>query len=317
MAYSFIPLIFARSLDSDDSRQRHARLALSGEEHRVSPGVYADKLAWDALTPRDQYIHRIRAVVETRAFDPVLVSHESAAALHGLPVLASWPRQVHVTIGRSNGGKSRGEIVKHSVEIPDVDVTTVAGLRVTTVVRTVIDIAANAKFMSAVVVADHALRLDRWGKREPLCTPDTISAALDRRLPARAHARISRVIRFATTQSDSPLESVSRVSMHTVGIPRPVLQQQFSDYRGLIGFSEFYWPDFKLIGEADGRSKYTDPRYRNGRTLEEVLLDEKKRADRLRAIGLDVSRWGWDIGVNPESLRRHLEAAGLPSGQPW
>lgn len=317
MVYSFIPLTFARSLDLDDSRQRHARRVRTGEEHRVALSVYADKLAWDALTSRDQYIHRIRAVLETRAFDSGVVSHESAAALHGLPVLGSWPRQVHITIGRSNGGKSRGEVVKHSVDILGNDVTTVAGLRVTSLARTVIDLAANAKFVNAVVVADHALRLDRWGKREPPCTLDAISAALERRLPARAHARIARVIAFATTQSDSPLESVSRVNMYNVGIPQPVLQQRFSDYRGLIGFSEFYWPEYKLVGEADGRSKYTDPRYRNGRSLEEVLLDEKKRADRLRAIGLNVSRWGWEIGVNPESLRRHLEAAGLPSGRPW
>jgi len=317
MTHSFIPLTFVSSLDSDDSRQRHARLARSGVEHRVAPGVYADKRAWDALTLRERYIHRISAVVETRAFDSVVVSHESAAALHGLPVLGSWPQQVHVTIGRSNGGKSRGAIIKHSVEIRDDDVTTVAGLRVTSVARTVIDLAATANFMNAVVAADHALHLDRWGKREPLCTPASINAALERRLPARAHARISRVIAFAIGQSDSPLESVSRVNMHTVGFPHPVFQQRFSDYQGLIGFSEFYWPEYKLVGEADGRSKYTDPRYRNGRALEDVLLDEKKRADRLRAIGLNVSRWGWEIGVNPESLRRHLEAAGLPSGQPW
>jgi len=317
MTRSFIPLIFARSLDSDDSRQRHARLAQSGVEHRVAPGVYADKPAWDALSSRDQYIHRIRAVVETRAFDSVVVSHESAAALHGLPVLGSWPRQVHLTVGRTSGGKSRGDIVKHCLGIGADDLTTVAGLRVTSIARTVIDLAAASKFMNGIVVADHALHVDRWSRQDPLCTLDEIGAALERRLPARAHARISRAIGFATTQSDSPLESASRVNMHAVGIPRPVLQQQFSDYRGLIGFSEFYWPEFKLVGEADGRSKYTDPRYRNGRTLEDVLLDEKNRADRLRAIGLDVSRWGWDIGVNPEALRRHLEAAGLPSGQPW
>jgi hypothetical protein len=227
-------------------------------------------------------------------------------------MLGGWPRQVHLTIGRSKGGKSRDEIVKHSVDILNDDVTVVAGLRVTSVARTVIDLAANAKFMNAVVAADHALRLDRRGNREPLCTPEAITGASERRLPARAHARI-----FATTQSDSPLESVSRVNMHAVGIPRPVLQQRFSDYRGLIGFSEFYWPEYTLVGEADGRSKYTDPQYRNGRTLEEVLLDEKKRADRLRAIGLTVSRWGWDVGVSPASLHRHLEAAGLPSGLPW
>ena len=310
-------LTLTRDLDEiHDSRRRHARRAARGVETRVGSGAYVDTSVWDSLGRREQYLLRIRAIAETRLHRPV-ISHWSAAAIHALPSLDPWPSSVHFTVGPTAGGRSSGPVTRHSMKLTDADVVEVDGVLVTSLARTLVDLAAAAPLLSSVVALDHALHIDRRGERPPRSTIDELWSSYAALMPFRAHARARDAIEFATTRADSPLESVSRVSMHTVGIPRPVLQQQFSDYRGLIGFSEFYWPDFKLIGEADGRSKYTDPRYRNGRTLEEVLLDEKKRADRLRAIGLDVSRWGWDIGVNPESLRRHLEAAGLPSGQPW
>jgi hypothetical protein len=128
----------------------------------------------------------------------------------------------------------------------------------------------------------------------------------------RGHAHARRVLDFAAEESDSVLESVSRVHMQLIGAPAPVLQQKFTDYQGLIGFSEFYWPDYSLVGEADGHVKYLDPSYRHGRTLDQVILAEKERADRLRALGLRVARWDWATARNPEALRRRLAAEGLP-----
>jgi hypothetical protein len=132
-----------------------------------------------------------------------------------------------------------------------------------------------------------------------------------RRMPFRGHARAADVIGFAETRADSPLESVSRVYMRLIGCPRPLLQSRFFDYQGFIGETDFDWPEFGLLGEADGDVKYLDPDYRQGRTADEVVRDEKVREDRLRALPRSVT------SSNPQALRKHLLAVGLPMGIRW
>jgi len=306
-----------RNLDEIyDSRRQHARRAARGDETRVATGAYIPTSVWEALGPRDQYLLRVRAVAETRLHRSVL-SHWSAAAIHGLPSIEAWPSTVHFTVGQTAGGRSSGPVTRHSMKLADEDVMEVDGLLVTTVSRTLLDLAAGASLLSSVAALDHALHVDRRSGLPPRATIEQLWSRYGALMPFRASARARDAIEFAVTEADSPLESVSRVNMRTIGCPRPTLQQRFDDYRGLIGFSEFYWEQFSLVGEADGRSKYTEPRYSNGRTLEQILLDEKERADRIRALGPDVSRWGWRTAISPEALRRHLSAAGLPMGQPW
>jgi hypothetical protein len=306
-----------RDLDEiHDSRRRHARRAAQGAETRVGSGAYVDTPVWESLGRREQYLLRIRAVADTRLHRPV-ISHWSAAAIHALPSLDPWPSTVHFTVGLTSGGRSSGPATRHSMKLTDDDVVEVDGVLVTSVARTLVDLAAGATLLSSVVALDHALHVDRRGGAPPRVTVDELWSRYAALMPFRAHARARDAIELATTKADSPLESVSRVNMRAIGCPRPVLQQRFEDHRGLIGFSEFYWHELALVGEADGRSKYTDPRYRGGRTLEEVLLDEKERADRIRALGPDVSRWGWSTAIHAEALRRHLSAAGLPMGRPW
>jgi hypothetical protein len=310
-------LVLARNLDEPyESRRQHARNALRGSEIRVAHGAYVDASAWAALDGRSRYLLRIRAVAETRLHRPVL-SHRSAAAVHGLPTLGEWPRSVHITAGPAAGGRSSGDIIRHSAKLADDDVVELDGLLVTSVARTVLDLAITEPPLESVPALDRALHVDRRAEAAPLATIDDIWRSYADRMPFRGHVRARAAVEFAVPDADSPLESVSRVNMRAIGCPRPDLQARFDDYRGLIGYSEFYWRQHRIVGEADGRSKYTDPRFRTGRSLEEVLLDEKARADRIRALGIDVSRWGWQIGVSPTLLARHLGAAGLPLGVAW
>ena len=310
-------LIYSRSLDGvTDSRFDHARAAATGAERRVARGVYLPTAEWADASSAEQYRLQVIGIARTRQGDPVF-SFWSAAVLHGLPILSAWPDDVHVTVGRAGGGRSSGQLRRHVTPLRSQDIVVRDGIRCTSVARTVVDLATTRDLESAIVAADRALHVGRWGGGQPMATRAELLDVYRSRLPFHGSVRVRRMIEAAVESSDSPLETVSRLNMGALGIPRPMLQQRFDDYRGLIGFSEFYWPEFKLVGEADGRAKYTDPRYRRGRSLEQVLLDEKVRADRLRAIGLEVTRWDWAIGAHREALRRHLVAAGLPTGAPW
>jgi hypothetical protein len=103
-----------------------------------------------------------------------------------------------------------------------------------------------------------------------------------------------------------------------------VLQQDFYDSEGFVARTDFYWPESGVIGEFDGDSKYLDDELLGNRSTREVILAEKKREDRLRALGYTVVRWDWAAVKDPQLLRRKLVAAGVtqqkspPSKQfPW
>jgi hypothetical protein len=303
-------------LEPDSSRRQLARSAHDGALERIERGVYVPRDRWESLNLRERYLARVVGVAETRRNRPVL-SHWSAAAMHGLPMLGPWPTQVHITAGPAATGRSRNGVAVHATRVPDDDVVEVGGLLVTSLARTVLDLAGAASFMAAVVFADHVIHTDRFGRTPPLLIREDLEAAWERARPLRAHARTRAVIEFAETRSDTPIESVSRVNMRVIGVPRPALQVSFYDDRGHIGDSDFSWEAFHTVGEADGENKYLDAAARGGLTAEQVLLAEKYREDRIRALPRRFVRWPWKVAINPAALRRKLVAAGLPVGLPW
>ena len=310
-------IVYARDLEEHfDTRGKHARAVAKGREQRIARGAYMARDAWEALDARNQYLARIYAVGETRRARPVL-SHWSAAAIHDLPIVGAWPKLVHVAVPPATGGRSRNGVVKHALRLGDCDVVEIDGILVTSLPRTIVDIASSASPFSAIAMIDRALHIDRHGKHPPLLQRFELLAMRESMLPFRGHMRSLDLIQFAETAAGSPLESASRYSMRTIGCPRPRLQMSFYDDEGFIGDTDFDWPDFRHIGEADGKQKYFEPEYMAGRTPKQVLLAEKNREDRLRAVSLGFTRWDWATATNPRALRQLLSRAGLPMGVPW
>jgi hypothetical protein len=311
------PIVHVRNLrEPHESRRSFARGVLHGDQIRVARGAYVEAATHASLSERGRYLLRVKAVAESRRSHPV-VSHWSAAAIHNLPILGRWPSSVHLTIGPTSGGRSRGGIVKHSAPLADADVIEVNGMRVTSIERTVVDMAAALPFLGAVMIVDRALLVDRFGRIQPLTNRASLEACWESMGSFRGFARAKSAIDFGEHLAESPLESVSRVSMRVIGCPRPILQAPHSDADGAIGEPDFYWPEFGAVGEADGKSKYLNPALRGGRTTEEVLVDEKNREDRLRALPRGFARWGWDVGIDPLRLRPRLQRLGLPTGLRW
>jgi hypothetical protein len=317
MATPHDPLIFVRDIqDPEDSRQRHARATIGGLETRVAHGVYVADPDWARLDALSRYLLVIRAIAETRRNRPV-ISHLSAAALHGLPIVGDWPATVHVTQAPTATLRSRSGITRHSLPLADGDVVEVRGMLVTSVARTVLDLAVTMSFSGAIIAADAALKVDPSDRFPPLVTMQELFAAWSSRLPFRGYARAREVVGFAVTGAETPIESISRVSMRAIGCPVPVLQQPFYDAAGFIARTDFSFPQHGVVGEADGDSKYLDASKRSGRSVKQVLLDEKIREDRLRALPKRMARWRWSVGMNPAALRTRLQAVGLPMGIKW
>lgn len=201
MAHTTSRIVYSRDqLGPFDTRQRLARTARAGESRRVAVGAYLSIEQWESLDPREKYLARVRAVAETRKNRPVL-SHWSAAAIHDLPIIGSWPDRVHTTVGTTSGGRSRNGVVKHSMRLAEEDVVEVDGLLVTSVARTVLDLAAATRFIFGVTLVDHALHLDRFDRLPPLTTRDELWRLWERRLPFGGHARAKAVIEFGDRKS--------------------------------------------------------------------------------------------------------------------
>ena len=308
-------LVLARELSRiipDDPVARRA--AARGELIRLRRGVYVDMAYWRTLSPDQRYRTVCRGYALARDGSPVL-SHHSAAAMHGLPMVGSWPSEIHVVTNRSSGGRSKASVVTHAVGIDSHDVVMVDGVLITGIERTVIDMSATLPDHAAVAMVDAAIHVDRFRAVEPMTTRAALIDTWQRLLPFRGSVRSDSLVRFADERAGSVAESTSRVTMALIGAPAPILQQQFS-IDGRIVETDFFWRDCGTIGEADGYGKYLRPELRAGRTVEQVVVDEKVREDALRRQVDHFTRWDYAIGLSRDRLRARLAEASVPLGRP-
>ncbi|WP_207453630.1 hypothetical protein [Desertivibrio insolitus] len=80
----------------------------------------------------------------------------------------------------------------------------------------------------------------------------------------------------------------------------------------MIGYTDFFWPEHGVVVEFDGVAKYVREEYTRGRNTADLVLAEKRREDRLRALGYVVIRVDWRDLREPTRVRTKLLKAGLP-----
>ena len=284
----------------------------AGEFVAMRRGAYVRAAEWAAMDRESQARMRIKAVVAFGDRDFV-VSHQSAAAMWRLPWVGQKSTRTDVLSDFASGGRSNAILRRHAVGMPELT-ELIDGIRVTSIARTVRDIACEASFLQSVVVADAALHRSGWqvdGVPTTDLSKDVLRSELDQVAVRHGTARAARAIEFSNGVSDSPGESVSRVNMKLAHLSMPELQVPLRGASGHTWWVDFWWPDFNLIGEFDGDTKYTDPRFLNGRTPAEALRDEKQREDDLRAANHGMSRWGWKTAMSLPALREQLVRAGV------
>ena len=225
--------------------------------------------------------HRLELDALLRTYPESVASCESAALVHGLPVfhLPSFAIATRQWGAWRGGGNRRIRIAP----LPAHHVCEIDGTPTTVLARTVVDIARSATMRGAVVVGDAALRR---GLPRP-----ALLEMLDECAPWCETKKAATAIEFFDARSESALESLSRVLMHESDIPPPEPQYEIT-VRGKSYRVDFYWKQQRLIGEADGKVKYTgtlDP----NRSPEEIVWQEKLREDDLRDDGYGVVRWNY------------------------
>lgn len=219
-----------------------------------------------------------------------LFSHETAALLRSLPTYGV-PAQLRLT-GMGVRGVKTSDVHINRAGLREEDVDWVGGLPVTSMPRTVVDLGRWCPFGEALVTADAALRAG--ASREQM--QDVLRHQWT--WPRIRHAMS--VVRFADARSESPAESFVRSRFITLGLPLPELQKDIERDGRWIARSDFYWEEFGLAGEVDGRVKYVA-----GQAWEEVgdqLWREKLRQEDIEDSVTEVIRWTWAQAHAPDEV---------------
>jgi hypothetical protein len=266
--------------------------------HRVRRAVYTPKQDWEALPEWDRYLLRVHAFALARP--DAVFSHESAAALLGLPIFGH-PRRIHIFDARRERSLVYGDVVAHT-SVDFRATLELDGIHVCTVDDVVLDLARVLPPAFGLAVGDAAVRARR------LESPRLVERAALQRNP-NGRKRLDWVIERIDARAESVVESVSRAVAEWCGFPQPALQREHR-VAGRLYRSDFCWPEHKVIGEADGWSKY-DPA--DARLAAEAVRDEKRREDALRRAGWRVARWDYSGALRVDGLREGLSRAGLPT----
>mgnify|MGYP001565992067 CR=1 FL=1 len=273
----------------------------SGELVRVVRSVYG---SGTAPTGREAHLARARAML-TRLGSSMVLSHATAALVHGLSIEVDDPGDVHLTVAPPARGRRRSGYHVHVAPIPAEDVTEIYGLRVTSLERTAADLARVVPFAWGVVAMDEVLR--REVDREML--RDLAEAAAHR----AGVDTLRGVVEFADGRAQSPAESLSRVSMMRAGIPQPELQFQITNESGWVADSDFAWPDLGVVGEVDGEGKY-DEQVKRGRSAGKVVRYQQDRDEQIRQAGWWPTHWGWALVTDVQQLGAQIRGAFAASG---
>ncbi|MGU3434984.1 hypothetical protein ACNHUS_18450 [Actinomycetes bacterium M1A6_2h] len=258
-------------------------------------GAYADAAAYSAMNAEARHIMSVRAVAS--ACSRPVVSHQSAAVIHNLAMWNPDLTRVHLSVDSPHHGRRTSTLHVHPNRLDQL--VMVHDLKVTSVAKTVVDLARTLSFEAAVCVADSALHEGLTSKVELAAMVDLCSGLTGRN-------KAVRVVDFADGRSETVGESRSRVYMQRNGFAKPELQVSLRN----PDTGKEIRPDLSLKGvivEFDGKLKYTST---------DALFAEKKREDELTSLGWVVVRWTWEdlaTDAGAVKLRRGIERAkGLP-----
>jgi hypothetical protein len=301
-----LPLIRTRQelLDQglDDGAIRAALRA--GTLARIRRGCYIDaRREVEEVTRRTGPAASVAAVAAQ--MNGVVFSHATAAALWQLPFLGQPPGTIHLTLPRAANGIVRAGVHRHTGSLTSEEIVEHLGIRLTSLARTLVDMARTAGFRDGLVMADHALHRSR----DPQALRRAMRACIERLPGAVGIGNARRMSDFAVVAAESPGESLSRILFQEQKVPEPLLQYRLTV--GLPGgapgnfITDFAWKRLKAVGEFDGRVKYGRC-LREGQTPGDAVFEEKCREDAIRSADWLVLRWTWDELKRPDVLGRRV-----------
>lgn len=267
------------------------RLCRSEELVRVRRCAYVLGSDWRAADDVGQLALRTRAVLASRATTSV-ASHESALALHRLPVHGEAPEVVDlladVSRTRLVGGARLHPAGAHAHVVAD-------GYRCVEIATAIAQVVVRAGLVAGLVPLDRALHEGR-------VTADEVEAAVARVATRPAQQAVGRaLLDRADPRCESVAETRTRVLLVDLGFDVRS-QVEVRDHGRLVGRVDFLVGD-RVVVEFDGMVKYA------GADGRDALAAEKRREDELRALGYVVIRLTWADLEHPARIAARVRRA--------
>lgn len=257
----------------------------AGRLHLVHREVYA--VGHKALTQRGRWMAAVLACGQNAA-----LSHWSAAALWR--IRASGRELIDVTSPAK--ANSIREIRRHLRALPPDEVTVEDGISVTTVPRTILDLAA----VSSVEVVESALAEAEYLRlTDRLSLPDLLARYPGRRGVRRVRVALERQREEPGGRRQSPLEEIFIPFLRRHSLPMPRLNA-WLEVGGRRYQVDGLWPGTTEIVELDGWQ---------GHGTKSAFRDDRARDRRLRAAGYSITRLTWSqLDDEPRAIAADLRA---------
>lgn len=271
-----------------------------GELVRPRYGAYVDGRAWAALDASGRHEVTARAVVAASRTALVL-SHATAATLHGTPDYGLDRTDVHVTRRDGRTGRAEAGVRQHRGRLLAGDDTTVRGTPTMSPTRTALELTTMLGTEPALVQVNDLLH-------RGLTTADQLAQRYENgmeRWPSTL--RTDLVLRLADHRIESVAESRFVFLAWQQHLPAPEPQVDIADADGVIRARvDFAWAERGVFLEVDGRVKY-EKLLRPGENVVDVVLREKKREALVcRLTGWRCLRVDWADLENPERTARWI-----------
>lgn len=225
-----------------------------------------------------------------------VLSYGSASALWGIG--RERLPSIEISVPVSSVRRRPGVQVYRRPNLQPSDVAVRDGIPVTSVVRTLIDVATGLDRAGLERAINEADRLD-------LVDPETLFDELGSRSGLRGIGPLRALLGDLTFRlTDSELERRFLPLALEAGLPSPLTRQQVNGFR-----VDFYWPDLGLVVETDGLRYHRTP----AQQARDRLRDQIHTAAGLTSLRFTHSQVRFESG----RVRETLNAVGVKLGRGW
>lgn len=262
----------AELVDAGMTDNQIARLVRDKVLHRLRYGAYVPHEEWAKRSSEERHRLLCRAVL-AGADDATTLTHVSSVVERGIPVWGLPLGTVHTTrMSAQRAGRRHRDWVQHRGTLSCDAVEWVNGVPVSSAARSAIEVATTAGVEPTLVVVNGLLRAKAM-------TLADFAAEVERCRHWPRSLAADLVLRLADPRLESIGEDRFSYLAYRQGLPKPIPQLEIFDEHGvLVARLDFAWPEHGVFLEFDGRVKYERFR-RDGETLEEFLMREKKREE--------------------------------------
>ncbi|MGH3437159.1 MAG: hypothetical protein ACRDRN_11910 [Sciscionella sp.] len=258
----------------------------SGRLRRVQRGIYLPRtveyVPWAAA----------RAALISSGIPDAVASHRTAGRLH-LLALPEERRCEDVTVALTANRKDRKDLAFHTRSLK-LGETLIAGIvPVTSIPRTLADLAESLDRFAAVWALDDAMR-------RKLCTRLDIERAVSSWRGGAGCRLVPLRLGEADGMAESVLETTGRLKLKDAGVPLPVPQYRVYASGGReVARLDGAYPECKLGLEYDGRSVHDTP---------DAVFRDRARQNDLAALGWMLLRFTWwDVMADGAHFVRTVE----------